>query len=101
MVPPLVKRPEDKTMTKQSLFHPKTKLPRLFFEYLCVCFTRVLIILFGAGAYGEPSAALIAKTQEVFGRREKREISPEEARQIIRSFTNFVRLIKEVRRGQK
>ena len=64
-----------------------------------------IIVLFGIGAYREPSAppppALIARTQEVFGRRLKRDVNADEAREIIRSFANFVSLIKEVRRGQK
>lgn len=82
--------------------HPEKKLPRLCWEYLCLRFTRVLIILFGVGAYEEiPAPALIAKTQEVWGRRLKRPVSAEEAREIIRSFSNFLALLKEVRHNGK
>lgn len=77
--------------------HPEKELPRLCFEYLLLCFTKALIILFGIGAYGEIPAALIAKTQEVWGRRLKREVSPEEAREIIRSFRNFLSLLREIK----
>ena len=59
---------------------------------------RLMIILLGIGAYGpEPPTALIASTQEVWKKRLGREVPKEEAKKIIRAFSNLVILLKEVR----
>ncbi len=75
----------------------------LFFEWMDLRFprlTRFLITILLLGAYA-PTPALIAKTQETFSRRLKRPVSAEEAKEIIRAFSNFVTVLKEVRRGSK
>lgn len=71
---------------------------QLCLKWLWFRFQRFLIMLPGIGAYGlEPPAALVAKTQDVFSQRLKRPISTEEAKEIIRSFSGFVTILKEVR----
>jgi len=63
-------------------------------------FTRFLITVLLLGAY-KPQPALVARTQEVFTRRLKRPVTEQEAKEIIRSFANFVTMLKEVRRAPK
>jgi len=71
---------------------------QLCLDWAWFSFQRLLIIVLGIGAYGsKPPAALIASTQKVFSRRLSRPVTEQEALEIIRAFSNFVTVLKEVR----
>jgi len=80
----------------------KLRLPRLTKTLHRI--EHFIVILFGIGAYAEffePPATLIAKTQEVFGKRFNRPVAEDEARMIIRQFSNFVSLLREIKSNGK
>jgi hypothetical protein len=71
---------------------------QLCLEWAWFSLNRLMIIVLGIGAYAtKPPKCLIVSTQEVFSRRLKRPVSAEEAKEIIRSFSSFINLLKEVR----
>jgi len=74
----------------------------LCLKWLWFKFTLFIITLFGIGAYDlKLPADLIAKTQEVWSKRLGRPVSESEAEEIIRSFSNFFQLLKEIKANAK
>jgi hypothetical protein len=71
---------------------------QLCLKWLWFRLTCLMIMLLGIGSFAtKPPKCLIVSTQEVFSRRLKRPVSAEEAKEIIRSFSSFINLLKEVR----
>lgn len=63
----------------------------------------ILISIFGVCSYADPPGGqeLISLTQEVWSKRLGRPISKDEALQLIRSFANFVSLLRGVKANAK